>query len=285
MVREMNAADFDWAADLMDRRRQQYAQYSPVFWRPAKDVAAGHADFLRATCARPGAVALRTDGGFAMSTGNDGRCFVDDFAVEDADLWATEGRELLLAVWAAARSDDQRTLRAVTARRDEPKRDLLAGLGLEVAARWWIKELEPTGDATTWGPVTLGAATALIMPAPPVYDPVVRCACWATSRASRPAPRRTQPRRTAPSSPSCSVSEPRRGPASDPVLEVAGFHNPSEFYGASRSGRRSSPAGIEKDRQRRTSMWQVGPGLAASLASAVSKGTPISSAKATYTAS
>ncbi len=227
----MGNADFDWAADLLDRRRQQYAAYSPVFWRPATNVAAAHADFLRATCVRPGAVALRTDGGFAMSTGNDGRCFVDDFAVEDPDLWATEGRELLLAVWAAARSDDQRTLRAVTARRDEPKRNLLVGLGLEVAARWWVKELDPTGDATTWGPVALGTATALIMPAPPVYDPggpVCLLGDIPSEQAGAAADA------AAPHGAVLAIVQ-REGAASataasDPVLEAAGFHNPSEFY-------------------------------------------------------
>lgn len=30
-VRELGVADCDWAAELMERRRQVYAAYSPVF--------------------------------------------------------------------------------------------------------------------------------------------------------------------------------------------------------------------------------------------------------------
>ncbi len=113
----MEDDDFAWAATLIQRRRERYAAYSPVFWRPAVGVVEAHAHFLRAAAARKSAVALRTDGGFAHSYPHEGRCFLDDFAVEADDLWRTEGRKLLLGAWAAARSTDQPTLRVVTARR------------------------------------------------------------------------------------------------------------------------------------------------------------------------
>jgi hypothetical protein len=223
--------DFDWAAELLDRRRRAYEAYSPVFWRPAQGIAAAHAAFLRTTAARPDAVALRTAGGFAVSIAHEGRCFVDDFAVEEPELWATEGRDLLLATWAAARSDEQATLRVVTARRDEPKRDLLVELGLTVAARWWVKELEPASAASAWGPVTLEGAPALIMPAPPVYDPggpvcllgdiaSDQAGAAAAAAASLGAVLAIVQRERATSA----------VPSDDPALDAAGFHNPSEFY-------------------------------------------------------
>ena len=230
MARLMGGPDFDWAAELMDRRRRQYADYSPVFWRPANGIVSAHAGFLRAASARPGAVALRTDHGFALSSGTDGRCVVDDFAVETPDLWSTEGRELLLAVW-ANRPDEQRTLRVVTARKDDPKRNLLIELGLVVAARWWVKELAPTGEPDTWGPVTLDGNDALIMPAPPVYDPGGPVCLLGDIESEQAG--------------SAALAAARHGavlaivqreratsavPGTDPVLDAAGFHNPSEFY-------------------------------------------------------
>ena len=228
VIRPIRDEDFDWAASLMERRRGEMLELSPVFWRPATGITARHAEFMRATAARDGAVAVRSRSGFALSFPHADRCVIDDFAVDDDDLWADEGRELLLGVWAAARSPRQPVLRVVTARRDQPKRSMLISLDLKVAARWWVKELVATGDASTWGPATVAGVDALIGPAPPVYDP---------------------------GGPVCllgDVDPGRAGPAADaaaglgavlaivqletdleesePALEAAGFHNPSEFY-------------------------------------------------------
>jgi hypothetical protein len=234
----MRDTDFDWAAALMSRRRQEYVEFSPIFWRPAEGVDEAHAGFLRAAASRPGAVALRTEGAFALSTPSDGRCLVDDFAVETPDLWSSEGQDVLLAAWAAARSDEQRRLRVVTARRDEPKRQMLAGLGLTVAARWWVKELRSAGEAVSWGPVSLDGHDALIMPPPPVYDPggaVCLLGNIASDRAGRAA--------EAAAAHGAVLAIVQRDQADFPVsesdraLEAAGFHNPSEFYEGEPTGR------------------------------------------------
>lgn len=231
MIRRMDDDDFVWAAGLMERRRERYAELSPVFWRPAVGVTEAHAHVMRATAARAGAVALRTDGGFALSYPHEGRCFVDDFAVEADDLWRSDGRELLLAAWARARSTDQPTLRVVTARKDHPKRDMLAGLDLIVAERWWVKELPPGGDASAWGPVTLGDVEALIVPAPPVYDPGGPVCLLGDVE-----PARAIPAADAATRYGAVLAIVQRGqvtpeaPGSEPELEAAGFHNPSEFY-------------------------------------------------------
>ncbi len=120
---------------------------------------------------REGAVALRTDRGFMFCVPSEGRCVVDDFAVEDDPLWPTEGRLLLDAVWRKASVLGQSVVRVVTARRDEPKRTMLSEAGLVVTARWWVKELAPTGPPVTWGPLTLLDVEAVMVAAPLVYDP------------------------------------------------------------------------------------------------------------------
>lgn len=222
--------DFVWAAQLMEERRERYARLSPVFWRPATGVADAHRQFMRATAGRDGAVAIRTDHGFLLSTPQDRRCVVDDFAVDADHRWETDGRALLRAAWEQARSPDQPVLRAVTARGDEPKRELLAGLGLVVTARWWVKELAPTSRAE-WGPVVLDGVEAVLVPAPPVYDPggpvcllgdvePARAARAATAAARRGAVLAIVQRDRSPSA----------APEAEPELEAAGFHNPSEFY-------------------------------------------------------
>ena len=88
MIAAMEDVDFDWAARLMERRRDVYEPFSPVFWRPARGMKDAHAQFMRGSASRAGAVALRTDRGFVLTVPDGGRCFIDDFAV---DAWQRFG--------------------------------------------------------------------------------------------------------------------------------------------------------------------------------------------------
>jgi hypothetical protein len=65
-LKEMTADDAAGAAGLMERRRQVYAGYSPVFWRPRPGITGLHARFLGRQVASPGHVALRTGHGFLI---------------------------------------------------------------------------------------------------------------------------------------------------------------------------------------------------------------------------
>lgn len=231
VIHEMASADFAWAAKLMEARRARYEAFSPVFWRPAAGVADLHAQFMQATGEREGAVALRTDHGFVLGYPHDGRFFVDDLAVDDDVHWVTEGRELLVAAWEIAQAGGETTARVVTARRDEPKRQMLLAAGLRVAARWWVRELSPTGDATTWGPVTVGGVEALMIPAPPVYNPGGPVCVLGDVAATHAA---TAAEAAGACGAVLAIVQRDRGvanaPASEPDLDGVGFHNPSEFY-------------------------------------------------------
>lgn len=223
--------DFAWAARLMERRRQLYFRYSPVFWRPAQGVVEGHARFLAWCSQRDGAVALRTEHGFIVSFAQEGRCFIDDFAVDDPSLWPTEGRDLLLAAWRRARCAEQRTLRVVSARRDEPKRNMLIDLGLTPVARWWVKELSATAAAAPYGPITLVDVEALLVHAPPVYDPGGPVCLLGSLEASKAAA--AAERAAASGAVLAIVQRDSAGllaPEAEPLLETAGYHNPAEFY-------------------------------------------------------
>src|ERR1700685_3172464 len=118
-VRELTADDAMWAAELMEQRRQVYASYSPVFWRPAQGVTGLHARFLRRQIASPANLALRTDHGFIIGQRQGGEGFVDDFAVDAEGRWDTDGADLLRATWQrlAAESGFD-ALRVVTAHAD-----------------------------------------------------------------------------------------------------------------------------------------------------------------------
>jgi hypothetical protein len=83
----MAADDAVWAAGLMERRRQVYAGYSPVFWRPRPGVAGLHARFPGRQVTSAGFVALRTGHGFLIGQRRGQEGFVDDFAVDEAVRW------------------------------------------------------------------------------------------------------------------------------------------------------------------------------------------------------
>src|SRR5829696_7112259 len=137
-------ADAAEAADLAAAKRAAYEQYAPVFWRVAEDARAFHEPFL-ANCianAEFTSFAARRDGrlaGIAIAShevfpppfGGEPQpsWLVDDFFVAFSDDWSSVGRELLRAVDEAARAGGADRLIVLTARRDEPKRQLIEEAG------------------------------------------------------------------------------------------------------------------------------------------------------------
>lgn len=166
--------DCAWAAEVMERRRQIYAVYSPVFWRPAGGIVDVHGRFLATRLASEGAVGLRTHRGFLIGEPKNQEGLVDDFAVEPDSSWASDGAELLCAAWAELAAQGLRTLRVVTAAADQEKVAMLRSCSLQLAEQWWVKPLEPTGTTTglgTTGRITGSGFSGTLGPAPPVYDP------------------------------------------------------------------------------------------------------------------
>jgi hypothetical protein len=173
-VRVLTPDDADWAAELMEARRQQYARYSPVFWRPAANVTGQHARFLRGLTSSADNVALRTENGFIISCRRQAEGFVDDFAVGSAGSWAQEGTALLIE--AAARmartgADAITAMRVVTAQADLPKVSMLEHAGLQLVERWWVRGVRPTAEPGPPRRVDGTGYSGIFSPAPPVYDP------------------------------------------------------------------------------------------------------------------
>ncbi len=166
----MVSSDCDWAAQLLQLRRESYATFSPVFWRPSEGVVAQQAGFLRQQVSRDDVVALRTEHALVVAQlrGND--CFVDDFMVEDEGYWRSEGADLLRAGWEGMQARGATNTRVSSAKKDSLKNEMLVESGLRVSEQWWVKAVEPAGPAET-GAVDEDGFRALIGPPPPVYDP------------------------------------------------------------------------------------------------------------------
>jgi hypothetical protein len=171
--RQLYPDDAVWAAELMERRRQEYARYSPVFWRPAKDVVGLHARFLARQISSDTNIALRTEHGFIICQRRATEGFVDDFAVEHPETWADDGAALLLTV--ASRLSAMRgnvgAIRVVSAHADQPKDSMLRSLSLHLAEQWWVLELRPGSDQAAPHRVQGPGFGGIFGPAPPVYDP------------------------------------------------------------------------------------------------------------------
>ena len=170
-IRDLLIEDCEWAAVLMERRRQVYARYSPVFWRPARGVTEGHAAFLAEKVSRGSSVALRTDRGFLIGDLRGAEGLIDDFAVEADDEWARHGTALLFSAWSALASGGAERLRVVTAAADEPKVAVLRASSLEPVEQWWVKPVDPSGTPVASGRVEGSGFSGFLGPAPPVYDP------------------------------------------------------------------------------------------------------------------
>jgi hypothetical protein len=172
-IRTFETDDARWAAEIMERRRQVYAGFSPVFWRPARGVVDLHARFIRRLVADGSNVCLRADHGFVIGQARPPECFVDDFALDEAGSWESTGRELLDELWRRMASDAITSVRVVTAKADHDKVAMLRAAGLTLAEQWWVRPLpaRPAGTEAAPGWVRGPDFSGLLGPAPPVYDP------------------------------------------------------------------------------------------------------------------
>jgi GNAT superfamily N-acetyltransferase len=161
-VRPAVAADVDAITAMASDRRSRYAQYQPVFWRPAADAEKLHRPYLAKLVGKQDVITLVSEEsgtasgitGFLIAAivGAPGvydpgglTCQIDDFAVVTPDRWATTGALLLRSAieLAAGRGAIQAVV--VTAHLDEAKREALRLCGLSIASEWWV---------TSWPPVT-----------------------------------------------------------------------------------------------------------------------------------
>ena len=145
------ATDVDAMTEMAVARREQYAGYQPVFWRPAANAEQLHRPFLARLVEDRDVITLVSEDsglftGFLIATIGDaprvydpgGRtCQIDDFAVTP-DRWATAGPLLLRSAMEQAAERGAVQAVVVTGHLDQPKRDALRSCGLSVASEWWV---------------------------------------------------------------------------------------------------------------------------------------------------
>jgi hypothetical protein len=146
-VRDLVVGDVGWAAEVMAARREMYAAYSPVFWRPRHGITERHASFLERQLQAPNTVALRTRNAFVIAQCRDREGVIDDFAIDGEGTWADDGRKLLDAAWYLLAARGMSAARVVTAQADQPKVAMLVVVGLQMVQQWWVKPIEAVDAA------------------------------------------------------------------------------------------------------------------------------------------
>jgi len=151
-IRPAVQADAAAMATLAAIRREQYARYQPLYWRPAVGVQDKHRAYLASLVASDRVITLVSEDagqvtGFLIATLTEAppvydpggpTCQIDDFVVTPATKWPTAGAELLRAGLAEAGRRGAIQAVVVAGHLDEPKRQALRACGLEIASEWWV---------------------------------------------------------------------------------------------------------------------------------------------------
>jgi hypothetical protein len=151
-IRPAVQADAAAMATLAALRREQYARYQPLYWRPAAGVEDKHRANLAGLVGSDKVITLVSEDagqvtGFLIATLTGAppvydpgglTCQIDDFVVAPAAKWPTTGAGLLRAGLAEAARRGAIQAVVVTGHLDQPKRQALRACGLEIASEWWV---------------------------------------------------------------------------------------------------------------------------------------------------
>ncbi|GER90239.1 hypothetical protein KDW_44010 [Dictyobacter vulcani] len=154
-LRKVKSSDIPEIVDLAERRRLQYQEYQPIFWRKADDSREKHIPFLTSLLTREDVIFLVHESagqidGFIIAdfvpappVYNPGgpTCRVDDYCTASANLWETVGQELLDEVIRLAKARGAAQNVVVCGHLDEPKRAMLRQHGYTIASEWYVREL------------------------------------------------------------------------------------------------------------------------------------------------
>ena len=151
-IRNAGAADIPRMVELSEKKRTEYEQQQPIFWRKARDSASVQTPYFEHLLTLDSTIVLvyeceGTIQGFVIAGLHAAppvydpgglTCNIDDFVVEHRDLWSSVGRALLEAAVSEARRREAVQVVVVTGGHDIPKREMLSSMDLSLASEWWV---------------------------------------------------------------------------------------------------------------------------------------------------
>ncbi len=146
-IRNAAASDTPQMVDLSEKKRTQYQDFQPLFWRKAADSRERQLPFFEDQLANEDIVALvheeagKLDGFLIASLRGGHECTIDDFALADEDAWESVGATLLRAAGEAAKARGVEQYVVICGHLDQPKRAMLDNFGLTLDRYWYTAAL------------------------------------------------------------------------------------------------------------------------------------------------
>ncbi|GHO49483.1 GNAT family N-acetyltransferase [Ktedonospora formicarum] len=151
IIRQAEARDISGMLELAAQRREEYARYQSVFWKPAADALERQRPWFAKLIEREDVVTLVYEHdaivqGFVIASFVPAppvydvpglTCNIDDFCVQEHEEWLRSGRQLLDAAMEEARKRGAAQVVVVCAHLDHPKRSMLSDAGLTIASEWY----------------------------------------------------------------------------------------------------------------------------------------------------
>jgi GNAT superfamily N-acetyltransferase len=157
-IRKAIEADVPQMVELSKLKRAEYGKYQPVFWKKAKDSREKQTLLFKDRLKRDQVIALveedqGTIRGFILAKlvgappvydPGGHTCFADDFVVGEGQDWKEVGRGLLEEARRQSRERGAVQTTVFSGHMDQPKRDMLSGLGFTIATETYVKGI--TGE-------------------------------------------------------------------------------------------------------------------------------------------
>ena len=151
-IRNAGVADVRRMVEFSEKKRTEYEEYQPIFWRKAHDSASAQKSYFEHLLTLDGTIALvyeceGTIQGFVIANLQTAppvydpgglTCNIDDSVVEHCSLWRSVGRALLDGAISEARRREAVQVVVVTGGHDRQKREMLSSMGLCLASEWWV---------------------------------------------------------------------------------------------------------------------------------------------------
>ncbi len=155
-IRSATGADIGAMVILSDQKRSFYEQAQPQFWRQVTDANEKQAKWFEWLLSKDTHISLVAEvkqqivgfiigelksapkvydpGGFTL--------MIDDFCVENLELWDSVGGHLLQELQQQAKQKGAIQTLVVCGQHDKPKKHFLKNSGLSIVSEWYVKEIE-----------------------------------------------------------------------------------------------------------------------------------------------
>ena len=151
MILKAKKTDIEWMVELSHKKRLAYSKKHPNFWKMAKNSDEMQKKYFEKELENENVIALIYEDkqGFIMGklitppeVYDAGlTLMIDDFCVKSDDLWITIGKELLDECQREAKIMGAKQILVVCGDHDTQKFLLLEAMNMNVASRWYTKQI------------------------------------------------------------------------------------------------------------------------------------------------